>query len=246
VQYSLDGNTWQQLDINDIDCSSVLNCLPPKIISGEINKIFQDDSIVVQINPAHNADCCCSFIYSLDDTNDWSDVPEELVECEGSYYPSPPPPLITRTLTPTPTQTPEPFVCTECVDVFGGARGGAVVGDIDFETVITIPAQFSLPVVVSINGGVDDVLLKDGVPWPPGTDPNAPAYAYSYNWIENNRTFTLAAKDTRTVNIGWSATICFTHYTSSCYASSFSTTQTFPRSTPTPSQPPLTIRDIIP
>jgi hypothetical protein len=112
VQYSLDGNTWQQLDINDIDCSSVLNCLPPKIISGEINKIFQDDSIVVQINPAHNADCCCSFIYSLDDTNDWSDVPEELVECEGSYYPPPPPPLITRTPTPTPTPIPTPTLTT--------------------------------------------------------------------------------------------------------------------------------------
>jgi hypothetical protein len=199
VQYSLDGNTWQQLDINNIDCSSVLNCLPPKIISGDINKILDDDSIIVQINPAHNADCCCSFIYSLDNTNDWSDVPEELVECEGSYY-VPPPPL------PPP---PPPLVCTECVDVFGGVRGGATVGDIDFETVIAIPPQFSLPVVVSINGSVDDVLLKDGVPWPPGTDSNSAGYAYSYNWIENNRTFTLAAKDTRGVNIG--------HYTSNCY-----------------------------
>ena len=198
--------------------------------------------------------------------------------------------------------------------------------------------------VVFIDGGVDDVLLKDGSPWPPGTDSNSPGYRYTYNWIENNRTFTLAAKDTRGVNIGWGSKICFTHYTSNCYmcevdsdcpecpttepcittyfvqpsngtetalceaafadlpiptncqtpdvirifpahlnfldcqrwapccnvfncgvaprprqccnnicidqsencVSSFSTTQTFPRSTPTPSQPPLTIRDIIP
>lgn len=109
VQYSLDGNTWQQLDINNIDCSSVLNCLPPKLISGDIDKILNDDSLVLTIKPAHNANCCCSFIYSLDDNNDWSEVPEELVECEGSYYVPPPPPLVTRTPTPTPVPpTPEP------------------------------------------------------------------------------------------------------------------------------------------
>jgi hypothetical protein len=65
-------------------------------------------------------------------------------------------------------------------------------------------------------GGVDDVLLKDGSPWPPGSDPNGPSYGYNYTWLENNRTFTLAAKDTRGGNIGWDATICFIKNTSAC------------------------------
>ena len=101
--------------------------------------------------------------------------------------------------------------CVKCYSFDCAQLGAAAPGDRAFKKTITIPANFSLPAKVRINGAVDDVLLKDDQPWPPGTLPNSPAYAINnFEWLEDNRTFTLEVVDTQGANIGLTIDICIT------------------------------------
>lgn len=120
----------------------------------------------------------------------------------------------------------------------GGFSSGAYPGQISYTTTVTVPAQFSLPVKIKLVGGVDDVLLKDGEPWPPGTDTNSPAYGYDYTWIENNRSFTLASRDTMGGNIGWSATAYFSDTNVDIELAEICPENTTPTPTPTPTNTP--------
>ncbi len=79
---------------------------------------------------------------------------------------------------------------------------GANAGDRAVLNTITIPSRISLPAKIRMVGTVDDVLLKDGEPWPPGTAEDAAAYSFDYTWTEENRSFTIEVLDTEFVNIG--------------------------------------------
>lgn len=87
----------------------------------------------------------------------------------------------------------------------------AFPGDRAFKKTITIPNNFSLPAKVRIVGSVDDLLVKDNVPWPPGTPAQPPRpYDINYEWLENNRTFTLEAVDVNGTDIRLEIDVCIT------------------------------------
>ena len=98
----------------------------------------------------------------------------------------------------------DPSCCCCCKRVYhvDCVLGGANPGDIIAETTVTIPNNFNLPAKVQIVGTVDDVLLKDNQPWPPGRTLNDVAYAFDHTWLENNRSFIIAARDTAGGSIG--------------------------------------------
>jgi hypothetical protein len=99
--------------------------------------------------------------------------------------------------------------CKTCFKFKRDRFGSTTPGDIDWRQTFTAPIDLTPPYSVNVDGSVDDVLLKDGQPWPPGTDPNAPAYGFNYTWTENNPSFELAAKDTKGGNIRIDVTVCF-------------------------------------
>lgn len=106
----------------------------------------------------------------------------------------------------------EPCCCNNCKTCFKFKRdrfGNVTPGTVEHYQTFTAPDDLTPPYKVHISGGVDDVLLKDGQPWPPGTDPNAPAYGFDYTWTESNTSFELAAKDTKGGNIRIDVTVCF-------------------------------------
>lgn len=102
--------------------------------------------------------------------------------------------------------------CCDCKTCFHYIRATlftAKPGQISHRQTFTAPDWLTPPYTVTIVGGVDDVLLKDGEPWPPGADPDAPAHGFNYSWTEDNSSFELAAKDTKGANIAIEATVCF-------------------------------------
>lgn len=88
----------------------------------------------------------------------------------------------------------------------------AIPGQKYFLVTFTVPEIFDLPVKVTAVGGVDDVFVLDGDGSVFGQDP-APntgtgAHAFNYEWIQNDRTFTIEALDTRASCVGINYTLC--------------------------------------
>ena len=93
--------------------------------------------------------------------------------------------------------------CTHVFELDCLADFFAEPGDRAFLTTIEIPPGVGTPAKVKMVGTVDDVLLKDDEPWPPGTEEDAEAYSFDYEWLESNPTFTIEALDTRGDNLGF-------------------------------------------
>ena len=88
----------------------------------------------------------------------------------------------------------------------GGATYAGTIGIISasFQT-ITVPASFSLPVNVTITGGVDDLLVVNGVTVTSAvSDPNL-----NYTFNSNTRTFTVGANNTQCCGTGYTYIITF-------------------------------------
>lgn len=89
---------------------------------------------------------------------------------------------------------------------------GSPQGTRKFQKTISVPESFSLPVKVTIVGGVDDVLMIDGDGSVFGQDPSpvtgTPAHSFNYTWTQNNRTFTVEALDTQSVCMSLAYTLC--------------------------------------
>jgi hypothetical protein len=88
----------------------------------------------------------------------------------------------------------------------------ATPGQKYFPVTVTVPEIFDLPVKVTAVGSVDDVFVLDGDGSVFGQDPTpwsgTGAHDFNYEWIQNDRTFTIEALDTRASCVGIQFTLC--------------------------------------
>jgi hypothetical protein len=87
---------------------------------------------------------------------------------------------------------------TNMIDGIGGTYG--------LQTV-KVSSIFTLPVMVTITGWVDDDLVINGVRI--GNDPKPPAHQVNHSFVLNERSFEIECMDFWGMHSGYTLTICF-------------------------------------
>jgi len=62
-------------------------CLHPMVICiGLFDDFMINNGIIVELQVEKNPLCCCQIQYSLDNTNIWTQMPQQYIDCDPSFY----------------------------------------------------------------------------------------------------------------------------------------------------------------